>query len=155
MVCRREGRKITCLVEDVKVGDFVLTIGKMKQPQWTRVEAVVPHVDSKAFGMMKCIMSGQDGITELQLTRNHKLLVQRGALLMPVRAEDLVCGEQLVNSVGQSLHVISLNPCEEFLVHEVETEAGTVLVNGVLVMATSVEVVKGVVVEELSSLMDV
>ena len=72
---------------------------------------------------------------------------------MPVRAEDLVCGEQLVNSVGQSLHVISLNPCKEFLVHEVETEAGTVLVNGVLVMATSVEVVKGVVVEELSSLM--
>ncbi len=110
-----------CLVEDVKVDDFVLTIGKMKQPQWTRVQAVVPHVDSKAFGMMKCIVSGQDGIAELQLTRNHKLLAQRGDILMPVRAEDLVCGEKLINSMGQSLHVISLTPCEEFLVHEVET----------------------------------
>ncbi|CAE7251071.1 unnamed protein product [Symbiodinium natans] len=139
-------------VADLRVGDSVLTLDANLEAVWTDVHAVVAH-SGHDHELVCCTVAGQHGSKSMSVTRNHKLVAQRGGRLVTVCAGDLCAGEKLVmGDARQTSAVQSLTSSCSSCVYEVETGAGTVIANGFMVMAANTDSVSGLALSEEPSL---
>eukprot|EP00438_Fugacium_kawagutii_P033571 Skav206997 [mRNA] locus=scaffold1299:6483:7591:- [translate_table: standard] len=123
-------------VEELQVGDLVLTMNLNMTPQWTQVEAVVAHPGRP---IIDCTAFGQDSFLNIAATLNHRVVVRCGGTLMAVGMGDLELGQRMVGSKGQCFEVVRMASHSSGCVFEVETRAGTILLNGLLAMAASTD----------------
>lgn len=130
-----DGSPSLCKVEELQVGDLVLTMSSNVTPQWTQVDAVVAH---PGRSLIDCTAFGQDSFLNLSATPNHKIVVRSGGTLMAVPMGDLELGQTLVGE-GQSFQVVRMASRSSSCVYEVETREGTILLNGLLAMAASTD----------------